>query len=461
MENSLKNSENTYVSEFGTKKISSLFWKYSMFGLFGLAFQGISAIFNGIFVGNGIGPLGLATISIIVPFWLTTVGLFGLFAIGGSTLAAIKLGEGDPAGARKVYGSVIMFSIYFSIILAIVVLLNLEAILIFLGATPEVLPMAKAYTIPFMIGNPFAIVGTTTYYFTRAAERPVAAALCYNIPAIAVIFIEYVCIFKLGMGMEAPGTLWPIAVGSSSLLLIYLQFSKTPFKLTVSDFKVDLSIVKECAKIGFVMFIIQVASMVATIIINNLLIKYGGNELHLAAFGIINAYMAYILMVFSNAFITGIQPIASFNIGARKYKRVAELVRIGIIQSFIVIGVIWAIEFIFAEQVVSTFVGPVPPLVEVTKSAMLIYLSLFAIGNISSIISGYFAAVQRNGLAILNGIARIIIFAVPFLFILPNIFGLNGIWMAQPVADLLSFAVAMICIVKEYKRLINMEETLN
>ncbi len=460
MENKIKEIGHDYVGEFGTAKISSLFWKYSMFGLFGLAFQGISAIFNGIFVGNGIGPMGLATIGIIVPFWLTTVGLFGLFAIGGSTLCAIKLGEGNYEGARKIYGSIIVFTAYFSIALAAIVLINVEPILIFLGATPDLLPMAKSYVIPFMIGNPFAIVGTTAYYFTRAAEKPVAAALFYNIPAVAVIFIEYLCIFKWGMGMEAPGVLWPIAVGTSVLLLIYLQRSNTPLKLTSSDFKVDMSIVLEACKIGFVMFIIQIASMAATIIINNLIIKYGGNEWNIAAFSIINAYIAYILMVFTNAFITGIQPIASFNIGAKQYRRVAQLLKIGIIQSTIFIGVIWAFEFIFADKVISTFCGPIPPLVEATKATMMFYLALFAFGNIASIASGYFASVRRNGFAILNGISRIIIFAGPLFFIMPTMFGIKGIWMAQPIADLLAFILAVACLTIEYKRLMKMPESI-
>lgn len=446
------------VSEFESKSITSLFWKYSLFALAGMLVQMVGTVTDGFFVGNGIGPVGMGAISIIVPFWTVSVAFFSLFGIGGSILGAIKLGNGDKEGARDVYGSIVVFSAIFSILVAVIILLNLDRVLITLGATPEILPTARTYATIFMIGNPFCVIGCVGYYFTRVAERPLAASISFIVPCIIAIFMEYYIIFHTNAGIMGSALSWIITVGAPTYLLIYLQFSNTPFKFKVSDFRINFRLVYESCKIGFAMFIIQICTIVSTIIINNLIAKYGDPSLFIPAFGIMNAYMAYILMVITTAFITGIQPIAGYNIGAKLYSRVRQLIKVGVVQSTVVIIAVMVLVFAFAVPIATFFAGPVPPLVDATVHAMKIFLVLYALGNVSQIVSGYFMAVEKNSLAILNGVARIILFAVPLLFILPNFFGLDGIWGAQPGADLLAFILAVICILHEYKQLGKMKD---
>lgn len=460
MENMNEKDIVTAESEFSSKSITSLFWKYSLFALAGMSVQMASTVADGFFVGNGIGPVGMGAIGIIVPFWITAVAFFNLFGIGSSILAAIKLGNGDKAGARDVYGSVVVFSFFFSIVLAIIVLLNVDAVLVKLGATPEILPAAREYVIPYLIGVPLCVVGTVGYYFTRLAERPLAASIGYMAPAIIAIIAEYIFIYKMHMGMAGSAIPWIICVGMSVLLLPYLQIVDPVFKLKVSDFKVNFGLIFGSCKIGFAMFIVNIATIFSTIMINNLIAKYGDPSLYIPVFAIINAYIAYILMIITVSFIQGIQPIVSYNYGAKLYSRVRSLIKVGVVQSSVFIILVMLIIFIFSTQIVTFFIGPVPPLVDATVATMKIYLLLYALGNVSQIVSGYFMAVEKNGLAILNGIARIIIFAVPLLIILPNYFGLNGIWMSQPGADLLSFALALVCIFNEYKNLKKQENTL-
>jgi Na+-driven multidrug efflux pump len=110
----------------------------------------------------------------------------------------------DKEGARDVYGSIIVFAFLFSIIVSILVLLNLDNILVSLGATPELLPAAKQYAVPYLIGIPLCVAGTVGYYFTRLAERPLAASIGYMGPAVIAIIAEYIFIYKLHMGMALP-----------------------------------------------------------------------------------------------------------------------------------------------------------------------------------------------------------------------------------------------------------------
>ncbi len=448
-----KNPNLNEESEFGSKSILRLFWKYSLFALLGLMCQCIQVIADGYFVGNGIGELGLAVVSVSSVLWQFALGICGLLGIGGSTLAAIKLGSGDKEAARNIYGTMTVFSLILSVVFAIIICFNVDAILIGMGATPALLAGGRAYVLIFAISFPFIVVGSTAYYFTRLAEKPFAAALVYVIPAFGAIALEYYLIFKLGMGPGASSAAGGICAGFTFILLPYLQFGKTIFKIKKSDFKINFKIVWESCKIGFVMFIIPISIMAAVIVTNNLITANGGTETHLAAFGIAAGYIVYIISIISNAFITGIAPIASYNYGAKLYKRVMSVIKIGVVQSSLVIGVVVIIIYIFIKPIIGFFTGPDPTLLNTTIGALQIYMLLAALGNVSQITSGYFLAVERSWLAILNGISRMTIFAIPLLFILPYFFGLNGIWMSQPGADACSFVLALICLMAEYKRL--------
>ena len=147
----------TEAHEFATKKITP-FWKYSLLGLIGLIAQAISVIADGFFVGNSQGTIGLATIGIVTSLWTVTIALGALFAIGGSTVIASKLGEGDSEGARETYAMVTIFTFLFSLVLAALCLLNMDRLLMFLGSTPDILPHARAYAIPYFICIPFSFL---------------------------------------------------------------------------------------------------------------------------------------------------------------------------------------------------------------------------------------------------------------------------------------------------------------
>lgn len=448
------------ASEFGTRKMTPLFWKYSIFALAGLMFQAASVVADGLFVGQGVGPMGLATIGIIAPLWTMNVALFGLFGIGAATITATKLGEGDEEGARKAYGSILSFSFLVGVLLIIVFLSRMESILLFLGATPDILPYAKQYAYPYILGAPICITGSISYYIARVDEKPKAAAVAYIAPAIIAIALEYLLVMKMDWGMTGSAVSWVVCVGLALLLVPYMQVASTKMKLKASDLKIDFKVVWTALKIGFAFFAIQICTTVTTILINNLIITYGGSELEIAAFAILNAYIMYIVMLVTTSFIMGLQPIASFNTGTKDFRRVAQLIKVALTHSTATLIGVTIVVFLFAEQIITFFVGPDPVIVGTTAAIMKVYMMLFALGNVSQITAGYYMAVEKNGLAILNGISRIIIFAVPLLMIIPRIYGLDGIWMAQPGADLLSAVLAVILVSREYKNLMKKDVTL-
>ena len=440
-------------NEFGTKKITPLFWKYSLLALAGQLFQSCSLIADGIFIGNGIGGIGLAAFSIISPLLTFFAAMAGLFTTGAATIAATRLGSGDKEGARQIYGTTVAAVLIFSVAFSVLAFFFKVPMLRAFGATDKILPFASDYLTIWLIGFPFCMLGGLAYAFTRIEEKPAIAALGYMLPILLTIPLEYVLIFRLKIGMMGAALPWIISVGFSSVLLIYLQTRGKIFKLRASDFKLDFKLLKSSLRIGFATFVIQICTTVATIIINNQIVAFGGGELEIGAFGIINGYIAYLAMLICNALVSGLQPIVSYNRGAGFTSRVAGTIKAAMVQGGIAIVAVVAIVLVFIEPISGIFAGDDAELARACTEISKIFLLMYGFGSLSMMASGYYVAVEKVGLSILTAVARIILFAVPLLFILPNFFGLSGIWMAQPSADTLAFLLAAILIAREYRQL--------
>lgn len=243
---------------------------------------------------------------------------------------------------------------------------------------------------------------------------------------------------------------WIISVGFSSVLLLYLQAKGKVFRIKASDFKLDFKLLGKSLKIGFATFVIQICTTIATIIINNQIVAFGGGELEIGAFGIINGYIAFLVMLVCNSFVSGLQPIVSFNRGAGYMQRVAKTIKTAILQGGLAIVTVVALVLLFIEPISGIFAGTDQELARTCMDISKIFLLMYAFGTMSMLVSGYYVAVEKVGLSILTAVSRIILFAVPLLFILPHFWGIQGIWIAQPSADILAFALSTMLILREY-----------
>lgn len=450
--------ETVIEREMGTKNVKSLLVKYSIAALIGQGLQMCQITGDGFFVGNGIGEIGLATISIIYPLLVFALATGSLIGVGATSISALLLGKGEVEEARSFFGQSVVFAVILSLIISVLGLFNVESIVTLFGASGEIIKSASEYATVFFYGFPFCVVGCVFYFYVRLDEQPFIGTLALTVPALVAIAVEYFCIFKWDLGIASSAISFSICVGSWSLIGLYFLFNrKTIFKIKPGDFRLNFQKIYEINKTGSASFIIQVVFSVVAIVINNLLGSYGGS-LDIAAFGIINAYLLYIFSIFITlGFTLGLQPIVSFNYGARQYARVKDALVISIKYTIATMAVLTILLFVFANQVVGFFAGDAPDLIIATQSAMKIYLLLFALGGVSFLVSGYYQAIEHNGKAILNGCTRNIVFIIPLLFILPKSFGVTGIWAAQPIADVLSFAVALFLVGKEVKRLEQLE----
>lgn len=439
--------------ELGTKPVAGLFVKYSVLTLIGMLAQGIMVICEGIIIGRGLGENGMACVGLIMPLEYLMLALGGFFAIGVSTLAAMKLGDGDEAGARKVYGQGLWFSTIAIIIIAVVIFIFAGPVASLLGATPDLHSSIVMFIRIFMVGYPFCIIGHVVVYMARVDEKPSIATWAMTLSAILALIWLYASVFIFKFGIAGCAGYYASSIGIWGLFLLYFIFSKkTIFKAHMADLKFDKDIIADIVKIGFPYLLVQASTSVFTIVLNNFLGKFGG-ELDIAAFAVINGYIVYILMMITQSTTGGLQPIASYNYGAKMYDRVISLIKVGIGGNVLAVYVLGIIFMIFATPVCTLFIGAGSELIPLAAKYTRVIVSCTALGLTANLMSGYFQAVERVVESTVLGICRYIIFGIPAIFIMANVLGITGVWFSQPVSDCLSFALSLILAGMELKRL--------
>ena len=438
--------------ELGTLPIVKLFAKYSIISFTGMVAQIVMVIVEGIIMGNGLGSHGLACVSIIMSVELLNVALGSALAVGVSTVAGNRLGAGDREGAIKAFSQGFWFTTI--LILALTALLEVftPQVVAFLGATPDIFDDTVGAIRTFALCLPFCIIGQMLCGMLRVDEKPHAAAAIAIVSAVIALMWLALSTFVLGFGVVGAGIYYGISIGIWFVVIYYFVGGKRSiFQIRARDIRLDLGICGQIVKIGMPLFLLQATSSVYTTVVNNQL-GVLGSSLDIAAFGIINGYVVYIIMMVVQAITYGVQPIAAYNAGAKAHGRLKELLKVSLVAQVAVVAVLTVVVWAAAYPLCLLFAGN-PELAGVSADATRIVIMLGALGWSSQVISSYFECVEQVVIATFLGVARYLFFTVPAVYVLGGMMGVSGVWWAQPVADVLTFMLVGVFTLREIKRL--------
>ena len=443
--------------ELGTQPIPKLFVKYASIAFMGMIAQIIMVVFEGIIMGNGLGAHGLACVSIIMSVELMNVALGSALAVGVSTVAGNRLGAGDTEGAKHAFSQGFWLTTILIVVLIILAEIFVEPLVTFLGATPDIFDDTVGAIRVFLLGLPFCVIGQMLCGMLRIDEKPHAAATIQIVSAVVAIIWLAASTFVLNFGVTGAGLYYAISIGLWFVVIYYFVGGKrSVFQIRLADIKLEPGLCLQIIKIGLPLFLLQATSSVYTTVVNNQL-GVLGSSLDIAAFAVINGYVVYIIMMVVQAITYGVQPIAAYNAGAKAYGRMKELLKTSLTIQVLVIAVVTVIVWAAACPICLLFAGD-PELASVSADATRIVILLGALGWSSQVISSYFECVERVVIATVLGIARYIFFTIPAVYVLGGMMGVQGVWWAQPVADVLTFALVMVFVVIELKRLSALEK---
>lgn len=438
--------------EMSSKGIPGLLWSFSLPAIVGMIVNSLYNVIDRIFVGKGIGPDAIAATTVAFPIMIIMFAVSILIGIGATALISIRLGEQKLDEAEKIAGNATMLLIILPAIFATIFFLYAEPVLIFFGASNTVLPLANDFVHIIMLGSVFASISMGMTNFIRAEGNPKMAMYTQLIGAFFNVVLNYVFIFIFHWGIKGSALATITAQFISAMWVIsYFVTDKSIVKIRFKNFKLELRIVLSIMAIGFAPFALQVANSAQQLILNRTLMYYGG-DMALAAIGIIFSISTLLIMPILGVS-QGAQPIIGFNYGARLYGRVRETLKTAVLWGMCISTAGFIIIKIFPTQLAGMFTQNQPELVAMTADAMTVFFSFIFIAGFQIIGSNYFQAVGKPVHAAILSLSRQVLIFIPLLLILPNYWGIEGVWRTAPIADILSVILTGTFVFIEMKKL--------
>ena len=440
------------LTELSEKPVFSLLLQYAIPAIVAMVASSLYNIVDGIFIGQGVGAGAIMGLAITMPIMNLSAAFGAMVGVGGSTLLSVKLGEKDYNFAAKILGNVITLNCIIGIGLGAVMLLFLDPILRFFGASDYTIPYARDFMVIVLIGNVFTHLFLGLNAMLRSSGKPKKAMKATIMTVIINIALAPLFIFVLHLGIRGAA----LATVLSQLIVLLWQFKlfSNPnelIHLRRDTYRLERRIVTGSLSIGLSPFLINLCACIVVIIINKQLVSYGG-DVAVGAYGIANRMMFFFVMVVIGIN-QGMQPIAGFNFGAKHYTRLNQVLKYAIT---IATG-IWIVGFIvcvlLATPVASAFTNDEELLKEAAHALRVMNLVVPIIG-FQMITIGFFQSIGKAGISIFLSLTRQLLFLVPLLLIFPNFFGLEGIWYSVPIADgtaAITAAIVLIYHMRKFK----------
>lgn len=438
--------------QLGEERIIKLIFKFSIPAIIGMLVNALYNVVDRIYIGHGVGSLGIGGITVSFPIMLILMAFSMLIGVGANSLVAIRLGQGRKDEAERIFCNAFVLLILSSIALTVIGLIALEPFLKLMDTSDQILPYAKDYLRIILIGAVFQSVGMGMNNFIRSEGNPKIAMNTMIVGAIANIVLDPIFIFVFHWGMEGAALATIISQAVSAIwVLLYFLRGKSFLKLKLPYMKLKLTYIGKIITLGAAPFAMQLASSVLNFIMNKGLNTYGG-DVAVSGMGIVNSVVTLLIMPIFGIN-QGVQPIIGYNYGARKFDRVKHAYRIAIVFATVIVVLGWVATRLFPEQLVYLFNKDDAELIAFGVKAIKRNLMFLPVIGFQIVSSNYFQAAGKPKHSAFLGLSRQIIILIPALIILPKFFGVDGVILAGPLADITSSVLTGIFVIIEMRKL--------
>ncbi len=429
---------NAVPTELGTKPVRSLLRQYAVPGIIAMTASSLYNMVDSIYIGHipGAGSLSMSGLAVTFPLMNISTAFGTLVGVGAATMISVLLGQKNYKAAEKVLCNDVTLNIITGLIFTVVSLVWMDPILRFFGASDATLPYARAYMTWIAIGN-----AVTHLYFglnaiVRSSGNPRLAMglTLFTVGSNAVL--DPIFIFVLGLGIKGAAIATVLCQLMSLIYTLWYfmdqkKFLHLPFSLRI--FRVDWRIAKDSLAIGMGPFLMNLASCIVVLFINQQLVKWGG-DLALGAYGIVNRITFLFVMVVMG-FNQGMQPIAGYNYGARQFSRVREVYVRTAMWGTIVTSAGWLVSVFLSRPAVAVFTSD-PVLQEIAAKGIRQMNIVFPIVGFQMVTTNLFQCLGMVKKSVFLSLSRQLIFLLPCIYILPDILQSEaGVWYSFPVSD--------------------------
>lgn len=438
--------------KLGEGRIPYLVLTFSAPVMVGMFAQALYNVVDRIFVGQAVGPLGIAGTTVAFPFILLRMAFSMLIGFGAGALVAIRLGEQKKEEAEQVLGNALVLLVAVALVLTTFGLVFLDDLLRLFGASEQVLPYARDYLQIIIFGVVLQSIGFGLNALIRGEGNPRIAMVTMLIGALLNTILDPIFLFGFGWGMRgaAIATVASQAVAALWVLSYFLR-GDSLLKLRRRNLKPRWSLCRSILVVGSPVFAIQMAASVMNSVLNNQLGIYG-DDLAISVMGVVYAVLLFIAMPILGIN-HGAQPIIGYNYGAKQFGRVKTALQTAILFATAICLAGFLLVMMFPSQVIGVFNREDESLIRLGTHAIRICLAMLPIVGFQIVSTGYFQAVGKPKQALFLGLSRQVLLLIPAILILPHFFGLNGLWAALPAADLCSSVLTGAWLYFELRRL--------
>lgn len=456
-----ENIKSEDANPLGTEPIGKLLRKFAVPSIISMLVTSLYNIVDQFFIGRTVGELGNAATNIAFPLTTMCIATMLAFGIGGASGFNLNMGAGNKKKAMYFIGNAITMMFGIGVIIAAMSLIFLRPLLIFFGSPDNVLPFAEEYVRITAFGFPFVILANGGSHLVRADGSPNFSMYCNLAGAVLNIILDYLFVMVMNQGMSGAALATVIGqILSFSMVVWYLAHFKAE-KIEIKHLKPQAGVVFRTLHLGMAQCFNQLAMMVVQIVMNKSLTYYGalsvyGASTPLACSGIImkvnQLYFSICIGVSQ-----GVQPIASFNRGAKKYDRVKGAYKIAVTCNTIISVVAFLAFQIFPRQIIGIFGSGSDAYFMFAENFFRIFLFMTFLNGIQPITSTFCTAIGEPNKGTFLSLTRQIIFLLPLIVILPLIFmqagkqGVDGIMYAAPIADFIAAMISLVVIRKVFR----------
>lgn len=437
--------------DFSHGNVFPLILRFSIPAALSLLITAIYNIVDRIFVGNFCGIPELAALSVCFPLSFMMIAFGLMCSAGGSTLFTLYRGKEKTDKANAAFGSAFLLTIIFEITLTVFLLSFSSGFLTVFGVTDTTFNFALEYYQIVSLGCIFQGLTLVFCDFIRVSGKPVLGMCVTGVGAVTNIILDAVFVVLFGWGVA--GAAWATVIGQflSALFGFYIVFSqKTLVEIRKKTFKLNKEISIKLSGCGLAFWISQIAMGFIALVYNGQLGKYGG-DVAISAYAIISSVMTFVIMP-ASGISQGIQPLVGYNYSKSAGNRVKEIFLKATAFSVGITVVIWGIAELFPMTIINLFGGGTE-LLEIGVPALRYNFMFAPVLGFVMIATTFFQSIGKPVASSVITTVRQIAVLLPAIYLLPVLFGINGIFLAQPVSDLSATALSIVLMAAAFRKL--------
>ncbi|MCI5626197.1 MAG: MATE family efflux transporter [Porphyromonadaceae bacterium] len=447
-----QSADKSRMLELGSRPVGKLLFKYSIPAVVGMVVQALYNIIDSMVIGHAIDdPNVVAGIAVTFPVMNLATALGMLIGAGSATRISIVLGQKDHRRAQLILGNSVQLTIYIGLAYITVFALFLDKILMLFGASPNTLPYAHEFLMWLLPG--MVLMNLTFSYnnVMRATGYP-RLAMYTNLLGVAInLVLAPTFLFGFKMGIRGAAIATDIAMLVTAIFVMrhfFKRDSEVHFERGI--YRIRRDIIKSIIYIGLSPFLINVAGSVVNAIINNSLLRYGGDNA-IAAVVVFNRYVTVFVFIIIGI-CQGMQPILGYNYGSGNFTRLFSTLKKAAVSATVVTVIGSAVGVLFPAAIASMFMQDAAQ-ISCAVVCLRITALMFWIVGYQIVVTNFFQSLGMAAKSVFLSLTRQIIFMIPMLLILPPLWGLNGVWACFPVCDFMSAVVATVFLIVQVKRI--------